>query len=76
MGLSVVGFYANGGQRSFVLQWSSIPGTGYRLLKKANLTDLNWTEVAEIQATGTQTAYSESAATNGAVYYTVVLCPE
>ena len=76
VGLSVVGFYANGGQRSFVLQWSSIPGTGYRLLKKANLTDLNWTEVAEIQATGTQTAYSESAATNGAVYYTVVLCPE
>jgi len=72
----VVGFYASGGQRSFVLQWNSIPGTGYRLLKKANLTDSNWTEVAEIQATGNQTAFNESVATNGAVYYTVVLAPE
>ncbi len=74
--LSVVGFYGNGGQRSFVLQWSSVPGTGYRLLKKADLSDTNWTEVAEIQATGTQTAYSESVATNGVGYYTVVMAPE
>lgn len=74
--LSVVGFYGNGNQRSFVLQWNSVPGSGYRLLKKANLTDILWTEIAEIRATGAQTAFSESVATHGGAYYTVVLAPE
>jgi hypothetical protein len=53
------------------VQWTSVPGVTYRILRKDRLSDLQWTEVSRITANGSRSEYVDTAVSDLPRFYLV-----
>jgi N-acetylneuraminic acid mutarotase len=63
-------------QMTPTVSWNSVPGASYRILRKANINDANWTVVnASFTATATQSIYFDLTSNSNSGFYMVEPLP-